>query len=143
MIMKKILLPFDGSESAGRALNYVLSLAKENRESEVHLLYVADLSEMGTQDETFWSGVTKDKVVANGERTLEPAKTTLNQAGVPYQSSVAIGSPGNDIARYARTNGCDGIVMGTRGMSPMASFIVGSVAQRVMQHAEVPVTLVK
>lgn len=141
--MKKVLLPFDGSESAGRALNYVHSLAKEAPQTEVHLLYVADLSQMGVQDETFWSGSTKGKVISDGERTLEPAKRSLEQAGVPYQSSVVIGSPGNDIARYARTNGCDSIVMGTRGMSPMASVIVGSVAQRVMQYAEVPVTLIK
>lgn len=141
--MKKILLPYDGSKSADRALQHVMTAVKEIPQAEVHLLYVADLSEMATQDETFWSGATKDKYVEAGERVLEPARKSLDQAGVSYQSSVTMGSPGNDIARYASSNGCDAIVMGTRGMSPMASFFVGSVAQRVMQFADVPVTLVK
>lgn len=140
--MKKILLPFDGSESAKRALNHVLSIAKETPQTEIHLLHVVDPTQLGT-DDSFWKGGTKEKLVADGEKVLESAKTTLSQAGVPFQSAVTLGSPGNEIPSYARNNGCNAIVMGTRGMSAMASFFIGSVAHRVMQFADVPVTLVK
>lgn len=140
--MKKILLPFDGSESAKRALNHVLSIAKESPQTEIHLLHVVDPSRLGT-DESFWQGGTKEKLLADGERVLEPAKQALNQAGISHQVQVSLGSPGHEIPSYASHNGCAAIVMGTRGMSSMASFFVGSVAHRVMQFAEVPVTLVK
>lgn len=140
--MKKILLPFDGSESAKRALHHALTIAKETPETEVYLLHVVDPSRLGT-DESFWQGGTKEKLLADGERVLEPAKQALQQAGIPYQVEVSLGSPGNEIPSYAKHHGCTGIVMGTRGMSSMASFFIGSVAHRVMQFAEVPVTLVK
>lgn len=140
--MKKILLPFDGSDSAKRALNHVLTIAKETPQTEVHLLHVVDPSQLGS-DESFWKGGTKEKLIADGEKILEPAKQSLSQAGVAFQSAVSLGSPGNEIPSFARSNGCTAIVMGTRGMSTMASFFIGSVAHRVMQFAEVPVTLVK
>jgi len=140
--MKKILLPFDGSESAKRAVEHVISLAKETPGTEVHLLHVADPTQLGT-DESFWNGGTKDKLLSAGARVLEPAKQALTQANVSFQDGVSLGSPGNEIASYARAHGCTSIVMGTRGMSSIASFFVGSVAHRVMQFADVPVTLVK
>jgi nucleotide-binding universal stress UspA family protein len=140
--MKKILLPFDGSQSAMRSLQHVVAAVKEIPQAEVHLLHVVDPSQLGT-DESFWKGGTKEKLLADGERVLAPAKQALDQAGVPYQSDVTLGSPGNEIPSYARNHGCTSIVMGTRGMSPVASFFVGSVAHRVMQFADVPVTLVK
>lgn len=140
--MKKILLPFDGSESAKRALQHVAAMVKENPQSEVHVLHVVDPSQLGT-DESFWSGGTKETLLADGERVLAPAKQALTQSGVAHQSSVSLGSPGNEIASYARAHDCTAIVMGTRGMSSIASFFVGSVAHRVMQFADVPVTLVK
>ncbi len=140
--MKKILLPFDGSESAKRALQHVTAMAQETPQTEIHLLHVVDPTQLGT-DESFWKGGTKEKLLADGERILEPAKQALTQSGIAYASDVSLGSPGNEIPSYARAHGCNAIVMGTRGMSSIASFFVGSVAHRVMQFAEVPVTLVK
>lgn len=140
--MKKILLPFDGSDSSKRALNYVIATAKETPQTEIHLLQVVDPSQLAT-DESFWKAGSRERLLAEGERALQPAKDSLSAAGLSYHDTVAFGSPGTEINAYANNNGCDSIVMGTRGLSAIASFVIGSVAQRVMQSAEVPVTLVK
>ena len=140
--MKKILLPYDGSESAKRAVQHVIASFNEGPETEVYLLHVVDPTQLGT-DESFWKGDSKEKLLAEGENVLQPAKQMLAQANVPFQSDVTLGSPGNEIPSYARAHGCTAIVMGTRGMSTIASFFVGSVAHRVKQFADVPVTLVK
>ncbi|MDP1900390.1 MAG: universal stress protein [Rubrivivax sp.] len=47
------------------------------------------------------------------------------------------------LARRADELGCDGIVMGTRGMTAIGSVVMGSVATKVVHAANVPVTLVK
>jgi len=140
--MRKILVPFDGSENAGRAVNYAISVAKEDPQAEIHLLQVVDPSQLAT-NEGFWQGSSKVTLLADGERTLQPALERFEGASLAYQSAIAFGSPGNEIAAYARDKGCTSIVMGSRGLSPIASFFVGSVAQRVVHLAEVPVTLVK
>lgn len=140
--MAKLLIPFDGSESAMRAVRHAINMAKDPAQYEVHLLHVQDITHLGT-DDSFWQGGTKEKLLDEGERTLVPAKQACEQAGVPCQTHVTIGIPANDIPTYARSLGCDAIIMGTRGMSAVASFFVGSVAQRVIHNSEIPVTLVR
>jgi nucleotide-binding universal stress UspA family protein len=56
---------------------------------------------------------------------------------------VEIGSPAETIAKVAREQGCDGIVMGTRGLGAVSSVLLGSVSSRVLHLSDLPVTLVK
>ena len=140
--MEKILLPFDGSESATRAVHRVCDRVKARSGTEVLLLHVVD--PYATDPETgSWERADKSTHVEKGERVLTAARQLLDDAGVAYQSSQVFGSPGDEIASQARKQGCTAIVMGTRGLSVMASFFIGSVAHRVIQFADVPVTLVK
>lgn len=140
--MSKILVPFDGSENAMRALQHVISDAKNYPGTEVLLLHVVDPYSVNPNAE-FWQATDKSKFLTNGEKLLKPAEQALDQAGVTYSSAVTMGSPGHEIASFAGKNACHSIVMGTRGASPVASFFIGSIAQRVTQLADVPVTLVK
>ena len=60
-----------------------------------------------------------------------------------YQTHRLVGSPGPAIANLAASLGCDLIMMGTRGQGGAAAALLGSVAQSTVQHAGVPVLLVK
>jgi nucleotide-binding universal stress UspA family protein len=51
--------------------------------------------------------------------------------------------PVREIAAQVRESGCAGVIMGTRGMGPIATVMIGSVANRVVQIDDGPVTLVK
>lgn len=53
------------------------------------------------------------------------------------------GTPEVDVPRVATEREADLIVMGTRGLSSLGGLLLGSVAQRVVHHATVPVLLVK
>ena len=106
------------------------------------LLHVIDLYSVNPNAE-FWRAADKSRFIDEGEKVLIPARQVLDKAGVPYACTASLGSPGKEIAAFARKNACHSIVMGTRGLSPMASFFIGSTTSRVMQFADVPVTLVK
>ena len=54
-----------------------------------------------------------------------------------------MGEPATQIAEVARELGCDLVVMGTRGLGTHTAGLLGSVAQGVVEHAGVPVLLVK
>jgi nucleotide-binding universal stress UspA family protein len=73
---------------------------------------------------------------------LAAAKTLLDAAAVPCTSEIASGYVGLTIVAYARERGCDGIVMGTRGVGSTEQ-LLGSIARQVVQLADMPVTLVK
>jgi nucleotide-binding universal stress UspA family protein len=63
--------------------------------------------------------------------------------GLACVPEVRIGAAAEVIVAYAAEQGCDAIVMGTRGMGAVAGVVMGSVAQKVVHLASVPVTLVK
>lgn len=74
---------------------------------------------------------------------LEPARRTLEQAGIRCPQHYRIGDPAGEIAAQVHEKGLDGVIMGTRGMGQIASLMIGSVATRVVHLVPVPVTLVK
>lgn len=140
--MRKLLVPFDGSQSALHALRHAITLAKEGFATDLELLYVGDPMPLGVH-----GALTQDEIhhreADDAGRILKPARDVLDSAGVPYQCRFRIGTAASEIARHAQDCGCAGIVMGSRGMSPIIGLMVGSVASRVIGLANVPVTVVK
>lgn len=133
----KILVPVDGSENSARAVRLVIRLHAKLAPLAVHLLHV-QVPVLPIGDE---SANPQSTGVAAGA-ALTAAKALLDAAAVPYSSEIASGHVGSTIVSYARERGCDGIVMGTRGVGSTEQ-LLGSIARQVVQHAEMPVTLVK
>lgn len=140
--MPKVLLPFDGSDSALHAVRYAASLAKENPAIQLELLYVLDPMTLGAH-----AGLSQQDIerlhADETARVVAPAQQALADAGVPCQIHSRAGSPANRIAEYVFDAGCDAIIMGTRGLGPVASMMIGSVAIKVIHLVDVPITLVK
>ena len=141
--MTKLLVPVDGSESSQRAVEYVRGLAKRGPRLEIELLNVQIPIVSGDIRRFVTQAMIDDYQRLESEDALNPAKRMLEQGGVPYKATMLVGHTAETIADYARKNGCEGIVMGTRGMGPMKNLVLGSVATQVIHAAEVPVTLVK
>ena len=78
-----------------------------------------------------------------GAQVLHAAHQTTQGGGVRVEQHVRIGQSAEEIAACAQELGCDGIVMGTRGMGAIAGLALGSVATKVVHLTRVPVTLVK
>lgn len=143
-MMQKILLPFDGSDNALRAVRYAASLAKALGNVELELLHVQD--PMLAQARQF-AGMSPAEIerrqADEAGRVLQPARQILDAEGVPYQVRCRTGAPAGEIAQQVYEAHCDAVIMGTRGLGPVASLTIGSVATRVIHLVEVPVTLVK
>ena len=142
--MHKILTPFDGSESATRALRYAIKLALENGPLEVHLITVLPEPIIYGEIEVYVPRQKMEEMQrSRGTEILEPAKSALDAAGVQYMSEIAIGDTAPTICKRAEELHCDGIVMGTRGMGAIGNLVNGSVATKVVHLTSLPVTLVK
>jgi nucleotide-binding universal stress UspA family protein len=143
--MHKLLVPVDGSDNAMRALEYTIGLAKEHGPIELVIVYAHEppivYGELAIDlpEETL-----KELQRKHGEDILRPYIETAKRAGVTFTSQVLIGDTiPKSIASCAETLGCDGIVMGTRGMSAIGNLVAGSVATKVIHLTKLPVTLVK
>ncbi len=140
--MKKILVPVDGSPVAVRAVAYAAELALGAPDTKLVLLNVQ-------QNLEHWRkrGLLNENDIrelrANGESEAVGARELLDKAGILYDFEILFGHPAEVIVRVAREQRCGSIVMGTRGLGDVESLLLGSTAYKVIQLAQVPVTLVK
>jgi two-component system, OmpR family, sensor histidine kinase KdpD len=136
---RRVLVPFDGSPSALRAVQHVVSLARAGHRGTVLLLNVQSPSAKSSPPDAN-SGV---QLRAAGEAILDIASQLLDAQHIPYQGEVLAGKAPEAIAAAVDRHQIDLVVMGSTGMGTVARLFLGSVAMAVVQESKVPVTLVK
>ena len=141
--MTKVLVPVDGSEFSDRAVDYVIELAKGQEPLDLHLLSVQIPIDSG-HARMF---VSDDDIDAyhrdEGMAVLKPYIEKLDAAGIPHNHHVLVGHVALTIARFAKEQNFDKVVMGTHGRSGLTQLLLGSVAQNVVRRLKIPVALVK
>lgn len=139
-----ILLPVDGSENSLHAVRHVIALKGAYRDPVgVNLLNVQSPVISGAVKMFISQQQLNDYYREEGVKALAAARALLDQAGVAYEHHIGVGEIAATIAGYAREKNCQQIVMGAQGSGGLAGALLGSTATRVVQTAEVPVTLVR
>jgi nucleotide-binding universal stress UspA family protein len=140
--MKRILVPVDGSDGALRGLRLAAQRARESQ-AELHVLHVEPPMAY-TEMRVYVMRPELEKVRREACRgVLDAAAAVAAAEGVAHAEHLEHGEVGQTIARFAAEHAIDEIVMGTRGQGALGGLLMGSVAQRVVHLAAVPVTLVK
>jgi nucleotide-binding universal stress UspA family protein len=134
-----ILVPTDGSAGADAALAEAVDLATAF-DGTVHSLYVADTS--AAQPETGYVDIV-ESFERIGEETTEEAVDEARQAGVEAVGAVRTGLPHRTILDYAEEIEADLIVMGTHGRTGLERYLLGSVTEKVVRTADVPVLTIR
>lgn len=141
--MQKILLAVDGSDTSLRAANHVAKRAAAAKEDYQILLVNVQYPLHGSVSSFIDGGQIKQYHQEEGMKALAAAQEALTTAGATYSHHLFVGEPAEVITRFAREQGCDEIVIGTRGLSGIGSLFMGSVATKVIHLADMPVLLVK
>lgn len=141
--MKKPLVPLDGSDSAQRALAHALAELQGQAGAELHVLQVQAPPLQLLPGGQVPLEVLRQALRSEGEALLAQALAAWPHASVPCVHHVRIGPVAAEIVDCAREQGCDAIVMGTRGLGAALGLVLGSVATRVLQQTGLPVTLLR
>lgn len=142
--MRKVLIPFDGSAASRRALQYAVDFAKEYGRLEIHLLNVQEEPVVyGDYLTASLLESLRQAALRAASHALEPAVEVLTQAAQPFEQHTTLGPVAERVAEQVERNGCDTIIMGTRGLTGVGSVLMGSVATKVVHTAPVPVLLVR
>jgi len=133
--VKKLLTAVDGSKYADKALEYAVQLAK-NFSANLALIHVEEdkLIRVGGPQ-------VEDCVGTVGECILKDAATKLD--GVSFDKKLEYGSPAEVIIKVAKKADVDIIVVGSRGLSSVRRFLLGSVSDDISMHARSSVLIVK
>jgi nucleotide-binding universal stress UspA family protein len=142
--MRRILVAIDGSENALRALDFSVRQAQLEPAAELHVLTVEPPASTFTAWEIYVTAENLQHIAAErAQAILDAAAKQLAERGCRFTVERLTGEPAETIARRAAELGCESITMGTHGFGALGILIMGSVAQKVLHHAKVPVTLVK
>jgi nucleotide-binding universal stress UspA family protein len=142
-MFETVVVATDGSESVSRAVECALDIARRF-DATVHALHVIDESSVQQLPERIQDDVrsaldeqgldTVDEIVAANESFDDP---------VELETAVRVGHPAKQIISYVRDIDADCVAMGTRGRSGEHSFLLGSVAERVVRSCPAPVLTVR
>lgn len=141
----KVLLAVDGSKSSLAAVDCMIAHADWYREKPavelvtVHLPIpkVPNLGKVVSKAQI-------DKFYQDeGEACLTAARLKLDAAKLSYAARVLVGPIAETIVKHAKETRCDFICIGTRGMTELGGFFLGSTATKLLHIADRPVLLAK
>jgi nucleotide-binding universal stress UspA family protein len=144
MIMKKILVPCDFSNTAVQAFRFACQVAALSK-GEVFLLNVIELpslhGSMLVPIHAYEAAFLKE-IKSKAHRNFEKLKEKWG-ARVKTHLFVEHGSVAEGVRRFADKKKVDLIVIGTHGSSGLKEFTVGSNAEKIVRSAQVPVIAIK
>jgi nucleotide-binding universal stress UspA family protein len=140
----KILIPIDGSANANRAVDYVIAGTSNQKVlPEIALINVQWKLASGNVKLFIDQETINAYYREQGAAALAQARALLDAAGLAYRVHISIGSPAEAIVQYVQENEIEQIVMSAHGEESLATFLLGSVASKVVQLSPISVTLVK
>jgi nucleotide-binding universal stress UspA family protein len=141
-MFRSILVAVDDSEASAEALEQAVDLARSEG-ARLTLISVAEVPRWR------FSGFplvvpfpSEAQLLHEAEKTVERAEALVPE-DVPVFSIVRSGSAVAEILKRARAGEHDVIVVGSRGLGPAGSLILGSVSRRVLARSPVPVLVAR
>lgn len=131
-----ILVPLDGSNLAEECLEKVKEIALAHK-SKVILLRVAFALVFPGSDPTN----AQIQVTEEAEGYLEKVEKVFKGAGIRVETIVRYGFPAEEILAQIKRGGIDLLAMTTHGRSGPVRLMMGSVAEQVVRHSDIPVLL--
>jgi nucleotide-binding universal stress UspA family protein len=152
--IRKILIPLDGSKPSDRAAEYAVDMAKRRKANlvAVHVMHLpayplttAPIEGMPTHMVTPIPATISNEERKMAENCLNRVERMAKNAEVKIKTKIIEDQPSivHAITKIAEKEGCDLIVMGTKGRTGIKKFLLGSVASGVVTYAPCPVLVVR
>lgn len=141
--IKRILCPVDFSETSEHALRYAIDLASRLG-ADVRIAHAYQLPTYALPDGALLARPDFVKELTTElQKQLDDLIHRYGGHGVDLRGKITEGLAFQEINRIAEEDGADLIVMGTHGRTGMKHLLLGSVAERVVRTAKVPVLTVR
>jgi nucleotide-binding universal stress UspA family protein len=133
----RIVCPIDFSPASANALRVALDYARAFK-AEIHAVHAYQLSAYASPN----SDLARD-LEEQIRKEVETFLATIETHGVPVKMALRLGVPYVEIVEAARELNAELVVMGTTGKTGLQHLLLGSVAERVVRTADVPVLSVR
>lgn len=142
-MFRMILVPVDSSEHASKAVNMAGEIASKFG-AKIILLNVMHQDIGFSADGDYFKSPPQKKLITNAIEILKKEAALLERfPQLEVKKKVATGDPALKILEFAEKASIDLIIMGSKGLTGVKRFMIGSVSAKVVQHANCPVMVVK
>ncbi|MFE5318648.1 universal stress protein [Paenibacillus sp. NPDC056579] len=143
-MFRKILLAYDGSETARHALDKAISIKTMLDSTILEVVHVAQLTNVVVGD-AFITGaaVVQEELQAAAEDVVDEVRHRISHLPLATATLLEGGAPAKVILEYADNHRFDLIIVGSRGLGTFKELLLGSVSYDIVQHAKLPVLVVK
>ena len=136
---KKILVPLDGSVYSDKALERACEFVNAF-DSNLILLYVVEKSiPINLLDRKEYLEILRKF----GNKIMEKASARLSKKGITAKTILKEGSIANQIEKVAKSEKCDLIIVGNKGLGSVSRMLLGSVSNKISQSSSCSVLIVK
>jgi nucleotide-binding universal stress UspA family protein len=144
-MLDKIMIATDGSDASRHAASLAISLAKHSA-GKVIAVYVVDMQRIAhLPGYTTMHGLKEsllDSMLEEGEEAVAYIEKKSKNDRVSFEKAILKGNPSDELLRYSKELGTDILVIGSIGRTGLSKFLLGSVAEKVVRHSDVPVMVV-
>ncbi len=142
MAFQYIIVPYDGSAHAERALDHAMKLADE-LQAQLDVLYVDSVQSELLEQRLMIPTHELEAYFTDEQQEIQQRLNRMIEHAHPSRVNIVQGHAGKKIVRYATNAQADLIVIGSRGLSSIQEWMLGSVSHYVAQHAECAVLIIK
>lgn len=141
-MIKKILLPTDGSEHSTKTVQYAIDLAKSLGAS-VDVVYAYQTATSLRKRASMLLEEYKKAFEEDAKEIVTEVVERLKADGITVSATISEGLPAEAILRAIEEIKPDLVVMGSRGEGGFANMLLGGVAEHVVHYSTAPVLVVK
>lgn len=144
-MFSRILVGLDGSEYSMKALDFAIDIAKRYQ-SQLVLVHVVmrQIYAINPPEAGILAGTAiVRELETEGRAILVKGEETAKAHGVPVEARLRQGVPAEELLHAAADEKADLIVLGSRGLSQVKAFLLGSVSDKVSHHAKCPTLIVR
>lgn len=139
---KKILFTTDFSEGSAKLIPYVKMMA-DKFDSEVHVVYVAKAFDYFSEIYVPHPSIDKfEKEIAEGaQKRMKEFMEEYGESLPNVRTALLVGDIAEEVAKYVAANGIELMILGTHSRKGLDKVIFGSIAEKLIKTADVPVLL--
>jgi nucleotide-binding universal stress UspA family protein len=153
-MLKKIMVPLDGSELAECVLPHVEGFIESCRVGTIVFVRAIEPDPMSFRESYAIPEVDLEKIEAYTKKIEEERKSSagkylndvvdrLRQEGIEYHTEVIVGEVADSLMDYSESNDVDLILIATHGRSGISRWVRGSIADRILRASQIPVLMVR
>ena len=142
MTIQKILVAYDGSELADKAVDLALDIARPNEEISVDIVSVVPVPFLTETQAVKFQDIT-EMMIEDGKQVLYLVSDKIADFGDRVDTLLLTGvAPASELLKMTNGGTYDLVVLGNRGLSGIREYM-GSVSYRVFHESAIPVLIAK